>query len=113
VSADGEVAPDLVLVSTEDVLDLLVALLHPHPQPVEPRHLGHARRGVLAFGFPLGAIVRGGQTFGSATRAALTHKPTFLKAERTGGGIDLFSNISTILRVSDESSMNVVVMSRK
>jgi hypothetical protein len=36
VVTDRQVAPDLVFAPAEDMLDLLVALLDPHPQPVQP-----------------------------------------------------------------------------
>src|SRR5215210_1053997 len=45
VAANGRVAPYLVIAPSQGVLDLLVALLDPHPQTVEPNHLPDARRG--------------------------------------------------------------------
>ena len=38
------------------MLDLLVALFDPHPQPVEPHHLSHARGGQIAFGWLQGLV---------------------------------------------------------
>src|SRR5215204_1909633 len=53
VSSYGYVAPDLVVAPSQSVLDLLVALLHPHPQTVEPDHLSDARGGEITLNFPL------------------------------------------------------------
>src|SRR6266536_3581579 len=43
VAADGDVGADLEVGPAELVLDLLVRLLHPVPQPVDPHDLGQAR----------------------------------------------------------------------
>src|SRR5215208_6945896 len=52
VSSHGYVVPDLVVAPSQSVLDLLVAVLHPHPQTVEPDHLSDARGGEITLNFP-------------------------------------------------------------
>src|SRR3954468_8742817 len=44
MAANGQVAPYLVVAPSQGVLALLVALLHPHPQAVQPDHFRQARR---------------------------------------------------------------------
>ena len=41
---DSEIRPYLVLCPAPILLDLLVALLHPHPQPVQSGYLGDVDR---------------------------------------------------------------------
>ncbi len=48
-----EIQSYLVLCSAQSLLDLLVALLHPHPQPaVRSGHLGDATGDLAIFGLP-------------------------------------------------------------
>src|SRR5215218_3655084 len=59
MAADGLIGAHLKIGEAQFSLDLLVALLHPHPQTVEPYHLLEIRRRKLAF---LGSVgTRSGQ----------------------------------------------------
>jgi hypothetical protein len=64
VTADGQVAPHLVLASAEAVLDLLVALLNPVAHTVEPNDLSQV--GILEVGgqIPGGVLGQGGRIGG-------------------------------------------------
>jgi hypothetical protein len=71
VAPYGYVASELVIAPSKGVLDLLVALLDPHPNTIEPNYLSGARGGQRDIGKCCGSALDHAATFRSSLFASL------------------------------------------